>query len=59
MEKIEIVLRREQNNRNGIYLNYINGYWYTYEWSAFCYVCFIRKSKSENVLECNPMKTML
>ena len=35
MEKIEIVLRREQNNRNGIYLNYINGYWYTYEWSAF------------------------
>ena len=35
MEKIEIVLRREQNNRNGSYLNYINGYWYTYEWSAF------------------------
>ena len=35
MEKIEIVLRREQNNRNGIYLNYVNGYWYTYEWSAF------------------------
>ena len=33
MEKIEIVLRREQNNRNGIYLNYINGYWYTYELS--------------------------
>ena len=35
MEKIEFVLRREQNNRNGIYLNYVNGYWYTYEWSAF------------------------
>lgn len=48
MEKIEIVLRREQNNRNGIYLNYINGYWYTYEWSAFLLCIYNHRTTKTN-----------